>query len=648
MTTRAAEATVFTPPPLVAGLVALACLPLLAHLPWWTVAAALLFTGWRYARDRYVARPPRFFLWLLVAAVTLLVYAHFHTLFGEHPGLSFLIMLLGLKCLESDSPRDAVVLVLLSYVALLGDLLFQPSMAMGAFALLFLIASFVALSAIAQPHGLGMRQRFRQSTVIMLQAIPLAALAYVVFPRIAGGLWHSAPRPVGQTGLTPDLRPGSLSALLSSRAVAMRVIFHGPRPARDRRYFRAYVLTVTNGRVWRPGRLRTIGHTQGGPLSSYTVLLNPTGNRVLPALDWPLKVPNGDTLGPGGVVRARHAVRHLLRYRVTSGARRYGPLTRGGRRRDLALPATLDPRIRQLVARWRKTGSAPRALANDALTYFVRHHFVYTLNPPTMGRDPIPRFLFHVRAGYCEDYAAAFATLMRAAGVPARVVVGFYGGEFNPDGGDIIVRDYDAHAWDEIWVRGRWLRVDPTAVVAPGALQERLPAFRRFLEHGASFQVSRSWWDQVHHRLGLWRDAATTEWDNWVVDYSSRRQAELLRRLGLRDAGPLALGLVTLILALAAVSLVKTLGGRVRVARDPARHTYERYCRRLERVGLARAGGEGPRDFSIRVRAARPDLDTEIAAITRCYVACRYGGRSEALAELRVRVARFRPRSQSR
>ncbi len=648
MTTRAAEAAVFAPPPLVAGLVVLVCLPLLAHLPWWTVVAALLFTGWRYARDRYVARPPRFLLWLLVAAVTLLVYAHFHTLFGEHPGLSFLIMLLGLKCLESDSPRDAVVLVLLSYVALLGDLLFQPSIAMGAFSLLFLIASFVALSAIAQPQGLGMRQRFRQSTVIMLQAIPLAALAYVVFPRIAGGLWHSAPRPVGQTGLTPDLRPGSLSALLSSRAVAMRVIFHGPRPARDRRYFRAYVLTVTNGRVWRPGRLRTIGHTRGGPLSSYTVLLNPTGNRVLPALDWPLKVPNGDVLGPGGVVRARHAVRHLLRYRVTSGARRYGPLTPGGRRRDLALPATLDPRIRQLVARWRKTGSAPRALANDALTYFVRHHFVYTLNPPTMGRDPIPRFLFHVRAGYCEDYAAAFATLMRAAGVPARVVVGFYGGEFNPDGGDIIVRDYDAHAWDEIWVRGRWLRVDPTAVVAPGALQERWPAFRRFLEHGALFHGSRSWWGRLHHRLGLWRDAATTEWDNWVVDYSSRRQAELLRRLGLRDAGPLALGLVTLILALTALSLVKTLGGRVRVARDPARRAYERYCRRLERVGLARAGGEGPRDFSVRARVARPDLGTEIAAITRCYVACRYGGRNEALAELRARVARFRPRPRSR
>ena len=627
---------------------ALACLPLLAHLPWWTVAMAAFFTGWRYVRDRYVAAPPRFVLWLSVAFVTLLVYAHFHTLFGEHPGLSFLVMLLGLKCLESDSPRDAVVLVLLCYVALLGDLLFQPSMAMGVFALLFLTVSFVALSAIAQPQGLSLRRRLRQSGVIMLQAIPLAALAYVVFPRIAGGLWHSAPRPIGQIGLTPDLRPGSLSALLASRAVAMRVIFHGPRPPRDKRYFRAYVLTATNGRVWRPGRLRTVGHTQGDPFVSYTVLLNPTGNRVLPVLDWPLKVPAGDMLGPGGVVRARHAVRDLLRYRVTSGARRYGRLTTAGRRRDLSLPATLDPRIRRLTARWRQTTSAPQALAHDALAYFVRHHFVYTLNPPTMGRHPITRFLFHVRAGYCEDYAAAFATLMRASGVPARVVVGFLGGEFNPDGGDIIVRNYDAHAWDEIWVRGRWVRVDPTAVVAPGALTERWPAFRRFLEHGATFRGSRSWWDRLHHRLGLWRDAATTEWDNWVVDYNGRRQAELLRRLGLRDAGPVALGLATLILAVGALSLVRALGGRARRAHDPARRAYERYCRRMERIGLARAGGEGPYDFGVRARRARPDLDTAITVITHCYIECRYGGRGEALGELKARVARFRPRPRPR
>ncbi len=649
MANKTADTAGFTPPPLIAGLMALAWVPLLTHLPWWTVTIGAVFVAWRYAQGRFLARPPRSLLWVLVVAVTLLVYGRFHTLVGEHPGLSLLVMLLGLKCLESETPREAVVLVLLCYVALLGDLLFQPSMGMGAFALAFLILSFVALSIIAQPRGLSFRQRLRQSAIVMLQAIPLAALAYVVFPRIAGGLWHSAPRPVGQTGLTPDLRPGSLSALLSSRAVAMRVIFHGPRPPRDRRYFRAYVLSVTNGRVWHPGPPGAPGVTKGRPYAPYTVLLNPTGNRVLPALDWPARSPQRGLLEPGGVVRARHAVRHLVRYRLASASERFGRLTPGQRRQELALPSDLNPRVRALAARLGQGAPSPRALAHRVLAYFVRRHFVYTLNPPVMGRHPMSRFLFQVRAGYCEDYAAAFATLMRAAGVPTRVVVGFYGGEFNPDGGDVIVRNYDAHAWDEIWARGRWLRVDPTAVVAPGALQERWPAFRRFWEHGgARLAGARPWWNALRHRARLFQDAATTDWDNWIVDYSGRRQAELLRDLGWRDAGPVALGLATIALAFVALSLVKTLGGRVRVPRDAARETYDRYCRRMGRIGVPRLSAEGPADYGARAARERPDLRDEIAMITRGYMDVRYGGRTATLPELKRRVKRFRPRRRPR
>ncbi len=649
MTRKVADTPRFLPPPLVAALLALSGIPLLAHLPWWTVALGAVFTAWRYAEGRWVARPPRLLLWVLVLAVGLLVYGRFRTLVGEHPGLSFLVMLLGLKCLEAETPRDAVVLVLLSYVALLGDLLFRPSMAMGAFALAFLIMSFVALSLIAQPHGLAFRQRLRQSTIVMLQAIPLAALAYVVFPRIAGGLWRSAPRPVGQTGLTPDLRPGSLSALLSSRAVAMRVIFHGPRPRRDQRYFRAYVLTATNGRVWHPGPPDAPGITKGRPYSPYTVLLNPTENRVLPVLDWPVSAPQRTRLEPGGVLRARHAVRHLVRYRLTSARRRYDRLTRTGRRQDLALPSDLNPRTRALAARLGQGTPSPQALAQRVLAYFVRHHFVYTLNPPTMGPHPISRFLFRVRAGYCEDYAAAFATLMRAAGVPTRIVVGFYGGEFNPEGGDIIVRNYDAHSWDEIWSGRRWLRVDPTAVVAPGALQERWPVFRRFLaQGGARFATPRPWWKVLRHRVGLFQDAATTAWDNWVVDYSSRRQAALLRKLGWRDADPFALGLVTIVLAFSALSLVKAFGGRVRHVRDVGRKAYDRYCRRMARIGIARRGAEGPADYGTRAARARPDLGAEIALITRHYMAVRYGGQTAALSELKRAVRRFRPGARAR
>lgn len=634
------------PPVLVGALMGVAWLPLYFHLPWWTVCAAAAFTVWRYAQGRYVPAPARPMRWILVMAVALLIYARFHTFVGEHPGLAFLVMLMGLKCLEARSARDAVVLVLLSYVALLGDLLFKPSLSMGLLALGFVTASFVALSQIAQPRGLSLRQRIGQSVILTLQALPLAFAAYVVFPRVAGGLWHRDPRPIGQTGLTPELRPGSLSALLSSRAVAMRVIFHGRRPARDRRYFRAYVLTKTNGRVWQRGPMGAIGLTRGPRRATYTVLLNPAGTRVLPALDWPMAAPPRTTLVAGGLLRSHTVPAGVTRYRLTAGAERAARLGARERRVDLALPTTLDPRIRALARRLAGGAATGGAIAARVLDYFRGHGFVYTLNPPPMGRHPVTRFLFQVRAGYCEDYAAAFAVLMRAAGVPTRVVVGFLGGEYNPDGGDVIIRNYDAHSWDEIWVRGRWRRVDPTAAVAPGALRERLATWRLMAE-GHGRLVGRPWWRALSHRLQLWHDAVTTGWDNWVVDYSRQRQRALLTRLGGEAAQPAALALLALVAGIAIAAAIRAYGRRSQTARDAARDAYDRYCRKLGRIGLGRDPAEGPQTYCRRAGQQRPDLKTTMEAITASYIAARYAHEPQAAVRLKRQVARFRPRGRA-
>ncbi len=634
-------------PAILVALIACSFVPLITHLPWWTWAAAALFVAWR-AGGLWLRLPSRTLRWVLVLGVTALVYRRFHTLLGERPGMSLLVLLVGLKALEARSQRDSVILVLLSYIALLGSLLVHPSLFIGLYALAFLVASFVTLSVISQPVGLSMRRRWRQAFILLLQAIPLALIAYVVFPRIAGGLWRSAPVPIGQTGLTAVLRPGSLSDLLSSRKVAMRVIFHGTPPPKSQRYFRAYVLAATNGRVWREGPPEgKVGRSRGQPRRRYTVLLNPTGNRVLPALDWPVDAPRHATIMAGGVVRAQHRIRHILRYRLESAPVRRGSLAPAERREDLALPSDLDPRIVALARRFASRGASPATIVHRALAYFVRHHFVYTLTPPAMGRDPVRRFLFHVRAGYCEDYAAAFATLMRAAGLPTRVVVGFFGGEFNPDGGDVIVREWDAHSWTEVWIGGVWRRVDPTAVVAPGALHEGVGALRRLLEERAGQSGSyRSWWGTFRHQLRLWQDAATTNWDNWVIDYNARRQAALLRRLGWKNAGLASLGIVTLTLGVLVASLLKTLGGRTRRPQDPALRAYGLYCGRLARIGLARRDSEGPRDYLARAVAARPDLDLQMTAITAAYIEARYAQRSAALARLRLRVRSFRPRAQ--
>ena len=634
-------------PAILVTLIACSLVPLITHLPWWTWATAALFVAWRASGSRF-GLPSRTWRWLLVLGVTGLVYGRFHTLLGERPGMSLLVLLMGLKSLEAASPRDSVILVLLSYIALLGSLLVHPSLLIGLYALAFLAASFVTLSVISQPLGLSMRQRWRQTLVLLLQAIPLALMAYIVFPRVAGGLWRSAPVPIGQTGLTAVLRPGSLSDLLSSRKVAMRVLFHRIRPPKSQRYFRAYVLTATNGRVWREGPpAARAGRSEGRPRYRYTLLLNPTGHRVLPALDWPVAAPHGAAIVAGGVVRAPHRVRHIRRYTLQSAPVRRGSLTPRERREDLALPADLDPRIKALAQRFASGAASPETIVHRALAYFVRHHFVYTLTPPAMGRDPVRRFLFHVRAGYCEDYAAAFATLMRAAGLPTRVVVGFFGGEFNPDGGDVIVHDWDAHAWTEVWIGGVWRRVDPTAVVAPGALHEGIGALRRLLAKRAGrFGPYQSWWAAFSHRLRLWHDAATTAWDNWVIDYNGRRQAALLRRLGWKGASLASLGLATLAFLVLIVSLIKTLSGRTAAPRDPTARAYDRYCRRLARIGLARRGFEGPRDYLARAVLARPDLAPDMTAITAAYIEARYAQRPGALARLRLGVRSFRPRTR--
>ncbi|MHB8255188.1 MAG: transglutaminase TgpA family protein [Acidiferrobacter sp.] len=637
------------PKPLPGILVALmgaSFLPLVGELPWWAVGAAYFFLAWRYAGVRYLGWPSRPLLWLLALLVMALALARFHTIMGERPGVSFLLMLAGLKCLEARSRRDWVILVFLSYMALLGGVLFRPTLVMGVYSLGFLAASFVTLSVIAQPLGLSLRARGRQSLVLLLQAIPLALIAYVVFPRIAGGLWHSAARPVGQTGLTSVLRPGSLDALLSSRKVAMRVIFHGPRPPKNQRYFRAYVLTATNGRMWDEGApLTRRGTTVGHPVWSYTVLLNATGNRVMPALDWPVLAPERSEIKGGGVLRAQHAIRRLLRYQLQSAPIRRDALTGAERKQDLALPADLDPRIRALAKHLSRNAADPETIVRRTLDYFVRHHFVYTLTPPAMGRDPVGRFLFRVRAGYCEDYAAAFATLMRAAGVPTRVVVGFLGGEFNPDGGDVIVRNWDAHSWAEVWAAGRWRRVDPTAVVAPGALREGVGALRRYLAHRSGhFGPYHSWWITLHRHFELWRDAATTNWDNWVIDYNWRRQEALLKRLGWRNADRASLAVATLALLVLLVSLVKTFGGRTRATYDPVQRIYARYCRRLAKVGLPRRASEGPWDYGARTQRARPDLRVDTLTITQSYIDARYAQKPGALIDLKRQVRHFRPR----
>jgi hypothetical protein len=286
------------------------------------------------------------------------------------------------------------------------------------------------------------------------------------------------------------------------------------------------------------------------------------------------------------------------------------------------------------------------AIVARALAQFREQPFFYTLNPPLLGAAAVDDFLFRTRRGFCEHYASAFVFLMRAAGVPARVVTGYQGGERNPLGNYLIVRGRDAHAWAEVWLEGRgWVRVDPTAAVAPSRVERgvaaALPAGERpgGLGAGAWLQPLRLGWDLVNN-----------QWNQWVLGYNQERQRQFLARLNpfLAEWQGMvwALGGGAVILVLTALALLWPRLARVR--RDPASRAYLRFCGRLARRGIARAAAEAPLDYAGRASRLRPELAEEIQRITRLYLASRYGQAGDvALRELRVAVAAFRPRRRS-
>ncbi len=633
--------------PLPLGLLMLASVvPLVGHIPWWILLSLSALVIWRLTGTPLLPLPPRSVRWLAAILVALAIFLRFHTFIGERPGIAFFMMLYGLKLTETETRRDLMVLALLSYVGLLGGMLYDPGIGMGFFSAGFLVLSFTVLAGIVSPQ-VPLGARVRQAGLFFVQALPVAALVYIVFPRVAGGFWGHQNVAIGQTGVSRVLRPGSISDLVQSRKVALRVIFDGTPPPPAARYFRVYVLSKTDGRTWRPGAPFAKGVTTGRPRIRYTVLLNPSDHKALPALDWPLAAPAPYRLESGGVLAAAQPVRHLLRYRLASGPARMATLTARERAADLRVPAGIGARVVALGRRLAAGGGGGKAIAGRVFGYFLTRHFVYTLTPPPMGARPVARFLFTVRAGYCEDYAAAFAILMRAAGVPARVVVGYVGGRYNPDGGDVVVRERDAHAWDECWIGGRWQRFDPTAVVAPGAIRYGIGAFSRMLARGQTGKgpLGLDAWTRLARFLAGWHDAAVTGWDNWIVSYGWQRQERLLAQLGWKGAHRISLAAGLLGLTALLLYVVRLYGGRQKRPADPALALYQRYQARLARIGLPARGGEGPLAFCARVIRARPDLGPAVQHITQAYIGIRYGGEKHRLPALRRAVWRFLPRA---
>jgi transglutaminase-like putative cysteine protease len=631
--------------------VSLAVLLHARHLPMWVLAAFGVLALWRLIITRRRLPPPSAIVRAIAVAVVLLgVGVTFRTINGVDAGTALLTLMAGLKLLETRTARDHRLLLLTAYFLVLASFLYGQQMWQVPLATLVVWFITAALLKAGEPQSLPPRMALQLSARVMLLALPLMLVLFLLFPRIPGPFWALPGGEHAVTGLSDRMSPGDISELSVSSDPAFRVRFATAPPPPVQRYWRGPVLHDFDGYTWASQKPIAMVRQEvewRGAAHDYTLMLEPSGRNWVFALDIAESWPRGYRQTSDLQLLARDPINEPVTLQLRSRPQYAvgGPLPLTTRRRDTHLSETSNQQTRALAGRMRASAADETSYVNAVLAMFREQGFTYTLTPPKNDIDSVDDFLFNTRSGFCGHFASAFTTLMRAAGIPARVVTGYQGGELNRLMNYYIVRQSDAHAWSEIWLEGRgWIRIDPTAAVAPerlerglaGALGAEQPATDRLLNEIAWLRDVRFAWDAVNT---LWRER--------VVEFTQQSQVRLLEWLGFTQPDWRSLGLLLTIGVVVALVILGAQLSRELLLReaDPVQLAYARFCRRLAGRGLQRLAYEAPSDFAARVRRARPDLADSAETITRLYLELRYGpgGATGAPRELIERVRLFRP-----
>jgi transglutaminase-like putative cysteine protease len=637
------------------ALTVVACtLPHVASAAPWVLAGLALAVGWRAGGVLYGwPLPGRFLRGALTLSATFAVGWHYHSIAGLDAGSALLLLMLALKLLETTGSRDRSVVVLIAWFVLFAGFLREQTLASVALLVAGIGAGLLALLQGARNGpALPLPAALKAVGRLTLHAAPLAIALFVLFPRLPGPFWAMpAPGSSARTGLSDEMSPGDISSLARSDAVAFRVRFSDATPVATDLYWRGPVLDRYDGRRWRAaldsGGTRTLPPRPEGRFRSYDyeVMLEPHDGAWLLPLDTPLDWDLA-TAELSGAMELRHSrsVDRRLAYRarsVAGGAFRPGqppsPTTR-------AVARQRNPRTQALAGELRRQYPGDREFLLAILARFRTEEFFYTLEPPLLGADPVDDFLFRTRSGFCEHYAAAFTLLARAGGLPARVVTGYQGGEWNPIGGHWVIRQSDAHAWTEVFVAGRWVRFDPTAAVAPQRIELGLEAALPELAGG---DLPLPGGQRLLDAIALRWDALNANWDRLVLAFGPDQQLGLLAALGVRRPGLRDIALacaIAIAVVLVAFTVVEL--GHPRRARDPLGDAWRELTTRLARVTRPRAPAEAPGEYAAAVLALRPDLAPAVRSLVDRYVALRYERTPAAadIAAFRRAVRRFRPR----
>ena len=638
--------------------VSLTSLPHLFHLPITIIGIFIaLFITASLIHLKKIKTPHKFIRYFLTILIVAYILFNYGTLIGQDAGVALLISMSAIKLLEIFSQRDVYISVLIGFFTLVTHFLYSFSFGIVLyvfFCAVILLSTLLELSKSSDSNQLHIGTNAKFSSIVFMQSIPIMLVLFFFFPRIDSPLWSfKSNTQSGTTGLSEDMEMGMINSLSHSNAVAFRVEFLNNTPDNHLLYWRGPVLTHTDGRRWNKNAndhepdiyIRRIPFSQTHDVISYKVTLEPSENAWYFALDLPMTTPKNTLLTAGYQIISQKPINQPVRYQVTSSLNyRLKQAYRNELVDALQLPENINSRTLELGQRFKENFSTPSDIISAALRYFVDNNFTYTLNPPLLtSNDPVDQFLFDTQRGFCEHFSAAFTILMRSAGVPARVVTGYQGGEYNPLGQHLTVRQRDAHAWSEVWIESLgWVRVDPTSVIAPNRIESGANEILAQAESSSAFLFNNKFILNIQHSID-WMD---NQWTQWVVNYDKKKQRSFMSDLGLHGWTQIILTMTAIlasICSLFAIYIIYHHQSRL----TPQMTLWHKFCGKLEAIGLPKLPHEGPRDYQQRVIAQRPDLQKTIEPIFKDFIELLYAKQTNKALEVSLKhaIQQFKPKA---
>ncbi len=639
----------------------LAALPHFSYQPLWVSIIFLAMIAWRIMAIKYHwplptrQNKPLIALQILIAAAaSILLFNSYGNLIGRDAGTALLVVMLGLKVIEIGNHRDYYLSCFLGYFLVVTNFLYSQSIATAALMFIVVILMTTCLISVNDSRQvLSQRKQLKMASKLLIQSIPLMLVLFVLFPRITGPLW-GLPQDAhtGKTGIDNKMTLGKISQLIQSDEVAFRVKFDNTMPPSTERYWRGPVLWQTDGTTWTELQFTAKNKkpiiTTSGPEYPYTLILEPHNEHWLFALDFPSnEATTQNTIQThDGKLQSIKPIEQRTQYKLKSHTQfKFNAKNDSHLETALQLPKDKHPRTKQLAQQWLQTTSDPQQFVQRALQHFNQQKFFYTLTPPRLTGDTIDSFLFESRRGFCEHYAASFTVLMRAAGIPARIVTGYQGGEINPIDNYLIVRQQDAHAWTEVWLKDEgWVRVDPTGTVAQNRIElgmnDIIPNSMRapFLFTSSSQLIDI--WQSIRHN---W-DAVNNAWNRSILAYGPELQKQFLSHLGMSspDWQKMTIYLVVLFnLVLLTIVLLMLYNNK---NTDPIVASYRNFCKKFARFGITRDNDEGPLSFANKTKTKLPHYQANIDTITHLYIDLRYGRQKASINDLKQAVKQFKPK----